>query len=75
MSIIMILVVRELELRDILEVLFKFTTVQERMIQRDASLARQAGRQPSLQKKCSGPFKYFAYRTLRTGIGVVPVRR
>ena len=44
------LVARELELRDILDLLFQFTTVQQRMIQSEARLARQAQRSPpSLQ--------------------------
>ena len=40
---------RELELRDILDLLFQFTSVQQRMIQWDATVARQAQSPPSLQ--------------------------
>ena len=40
---------RELEQGDVLDLLFQFTTVQQRMLQWEASLARQARSPPSLQ--------------------------
>ena len=42
-------IAREQELRDILDLLFQFTSVQQRMIQWDATKARKAQAPPSLQ--------------------------